>query len=252
MDLLKKLLQKRETAGLLIGLTTLGVIFLPSPFFELSLFFLSSLFGYELALITRKSFLKYIVPLGFLFSLINLYAGILFSFLAALGYAYFILLKEGYYSFNTLSTVVMATLYGGISLTALVELHNINPYLVLVLVFATWANDTFAYYVGKNFGKRSFFRLISSKKTLEGFIGGLLAATFVGTFFSIFFGLPINIFQWLFVNFIAVFGDLFESFIKRSFGVKDSSNLLGSHGGFLDRFDALIFAALALLSLMFS
>jgi phosphatidate cytidylyltransferase len=106
--------------------------------------------------------------------------------------------------------------------------------------------------VEKNFGKRSFFRLISPKKTLEGFIGGLLAATFVGTFFSIFFGLPINIFQWLFVNFLAVFGDLFESFIKRSFGVKDSSNLLGSHGGFLDRFDALIFAALALSTVLAS
>jgi phosphatidate cytidylyltransferase len=81
---------------------------------------------------------------------------------------------------------------------------------------------------------------------LGRFWGGVLGGTFVGTLIAVFLGLKAPIYVWFVVSIAAVFGDLFESFIKRSFGVKDSSHLLESHGGFLDRFDALLFAAFAL------
>ena len=72
----------------------------------------------------------------------------------------------------------------------------------------------------------------------------------VGTIASSVLKVSFNPLGWFVVITASVFGDLFESFIKRSFGVKDSSNLLGSHGGFLDRFDALLFALLAVASFL--
>lgn len=254
LESLKKLLQKRETAGMVIGLTTLVVIFLPLPLFAVALAFFSYLIGYELELITQKGFLKWITLGGFVFSLVNPYFGLLFASLSALGYGYFEVLKKGHYSHSTLQGFLLAflsSIYGGLFVSTLVGIKEHSTYLLLSLILSIWAADTGAYYIGKHFGKNPFFREISPKKTLEGFIGGLISGTLVGTFISSLTGIGFNNpILWGFVVMVSTFGDLFESFIKRSFGVKDSSNLLGSHGGVLDRFDALLFASLAFFALL--
>ena len=250
LEFIRRLLQKRETAGLLIGVVTLAVLLLPIPLFGLALALFSYLLGYELERITGRGFLRYVSLGGYLFSLINLYWGLLFASLAALGIGYLEVLKKGHYSHSVLQGFLLTFLtavYGGLFVSTLFHLKELSFWIPLTLVLAIWAADSAAYYAGRYFGKSPFFSAISPKKTFEGFIGGFLAGTFVGTLFSALFGNGLNNpLLWGGVVIVSVFGDLFESFIKRSFGVKDSSNLLGSHGGLLDRFDALLFASLAL------
>ena len=127
-------------------------------------------------------------------------------------------------------------------------------YLFSVFVII-WVNDSFAYLFGSAFGKHKMFERISPKKSWEGFVGGLIGALIAGFVFSK-FDSDLSLIQWLiFALIIVIFGtlgDLFESLIKRTIGVKDSGNIMPGHGGFLDRFDSVIFAALpALIFLIF-
>ncbi len=119
------------------------------------------------------------------------------------------------------------------------------PKKVLGLLVLTWANDTFAYLVGSFLGKTPFFPRISPKKTWEGTIGGAVLTVGLSFVFSLILG-EWSDFEWLALGVtVAVFGtlgDLVESMLKRSVGVKDSGALMPGHGGFLDRFDAFIFA----------
>ncbi|MEO8116581.1 MAG: phosphatidate cytidylyltransferase, partial [Bacteroidota bacterium] len=109
-------------------------------------------------------------------------------------------------------------------------------------------NDTMAYIVGSLFGKTPLTK-ISPKKTWEGTIGGALLAMAVISI-AAYFLFKANIFSTLIFTGIAVIfatlGDLFESKLKRLANVKDSGNFLPGHGGFLDRFDSLLFAAPAI------
>jgi len=117
-------------------------------------------------------------------------------------------------------------------------------FILLAIIFA---GDTSAYYVGSYFGRRKLSPAISPKKTIEGSIGGLGANLIVGTVGKSFF-LPELPWGTSILFFIAIgvagqLGDLFESELKRSSGIKDSSGILPGHGGILDRIDALLFAA---------
>ncbi len=119
-----------------------------------------------------------------------------------------------------------------------------TPNIIAGMLFLTWANDSFAYIVGSRIGKTPFFLRISPKKTWEGTIGGavfcMITAGIIAQFFT-----QLSLIDWLVVGaIIAVFGtigDLVESLLKRSVGVKDSGSFMPGHGGFLDRFDAFIF-----------
>ncbi len=120
-----------------------------------------------------------------------------------------------------------------------------SPWRVFGLLALVWTNDTMAYFVGSLFGKRKLFERISPKKTWEGFIGGgiftVLAAWGISYWLDVF--TPT---QWLALAAVAAIfgtlGDLVESMLKRSLGIKDSGSILPGHGGLLDRFDAFIFA----------
>lgn len=124
---------------------------------------------------------------------------------------------------------------------------NTNNYSSLLLVgffVIQWANDTGAYVVGSMIGKHKLFERISPNKTWEGFYGGAVLAVITGVIFGMFDGSTIH---WIIVALIIVIfgtlGDLTESQIKRSCGVKDSGNILPGHGGILDRFDGVLFSA---------
>ncbi len=116
-----------------------------------------------------------------------------------------------------------------------------DPWRVLFFFFFMWASDTGAYFSGRFFGKHKLFERLSPKKTIEGFIGGLLFAMLLGFFAFLFFEGPV-LWKWLLcgalMSFTGALGDLFESMLKRQFGVKDSGNILPGHGGILDRFDS--------------
>lgn len=124
---------------------------------------------------------------------------------------------------------------------------NTNNYSSLLLVgffVIQWANDSGAYIFGSLLGKYKLFERISPNKTWEGFYGGALLAVITAIIFGQFDGTVIH---WIVVALIIVvfgtLGDLTESQIKRSCGVKDSGNILPGHGGILDRFDGVLFSA---------
>ena len=116
---------------------------------------------------------------------------------------------------------------------------------VLLAVLGTWATDTFAYAVGRLFGRTKIAPRISPGKTVEGtaaaVIGGLASVFALGEVLD----LPLSTAEALLLCVIfppfAVIGDLAESFVKRGAGVKDTSDLVPGHGGFLDRLDSLLF-----------
>ncbi|MDR0810909.1 MAG: phosphatidate cytidylyltransferase [Paludibacter sp.] len=141
-------------------------------------------------------------------------------------------------------------------LTAFIE-FNFHKNILLALFVIVWIYDTFAYLIGSAIGRHRLCERISPKKSWEGFFGGLIGALAAGFVCSKFIS-ELNLLQWLgFALVIVVFGtlgDLFESVIKRKVGVKDSGSIIPGHGGLLDRFDSMLFAAPAVfiyLSLLF-
>lgn len=112
---------------------------------------------------------------------------------------------------------------------------------LLVWTFiVTWSTDIGAYFAGRNFGKHKLAPTISPKKTVEGLMGGVIAAALLGGAWVMARGLPLPLLAFAPVFAVAAQGgDLFESALKRRAGVKDSSNLLPGHGGVMDRLDGL-------------
>lgn len=145
---------------------------------------------------------------------------------------------------------IMTTFYissGFIFLILIADYYaNYNPNILLGAFVLIWINDSFAYLVGKNFGKQKLFPSISPKKTVEGFLGGLFFAC-VASYFIAKYSHTISFTYWLIMAIIiSVFGtlgDLIESKFKRQAAVKDSGVIMPGHGGLLDRLDSIIFAA---------
>ena len=145
---------------------------------------------------------------------------------------------------------IITTFYLSSAFAFLILIANYNnayePLILLGSFILIWTNDTFAFLVGKNFGKQKLFEKISPKKTVEGFLGGLFFAC-VASYFIARFTETLTFNQWLILAIIiSVFGtlgDLIESKFKRQANVKDSGILMPGHGGLLDRLDSIIFAA---------
>lgn len=120
---------------------------------------------------------------------------------------------------------------------------------VFLTLFTIAATDTAAFFVGRTFGKHKLALNISPNKTWEGAIAGSIAAILISLVFTI-PALHLNLSYWqapllgLMVSVFAQLGDLTKSLFKRNMGVKDSSNLLKGHGGFLDRLDSILFGSL--------
>ncbi len=117
---------------------------------------------------------------------------------------------------------------------------------LLVLFLAIWGGDSGAYYAGKHLGRHRIFPAVSPKKTWEGSIAGLATSVVAATAAAAALYPPVSLPEaallGLAVGVAGQLGDLFESMLKRSAGIKDSSHLLPGHGGLLDRLDSLIFA----------
>ncbi|TPD73519.1 phosphatidate cytidylyltransferase [Flavobacterium microcysteis] len=126
------------------------------------------------------------------------------------------------------------------------EAKVFNPKILIGLFILIWTNDTFAYIVGKSIGKRKLYEKISPKKTIEGFLGGLIFAIIAGIIIAVYFTKQ-PLFIWIIFALIAgifgTIGDLVESKFKRIAGVKDSGKIMPGHGGILDRLDSIIFVS---------
>ncbi len=123
---------------------------------------------------------------------------------------------------------------------------DFKPQMIISIFILIWTNDTFAYICGKSLGKNKLFPSISPKKTIEGFVGGLVFAGIAAIYIALNF-LPMPIYFWLIIALIVgifgTIGDLIESKFKRNANVKDSGTIMPGHGGILDRLDSVIFVA---------
>lgn len=150
---------------------------------------------------------------------------------------------------SQLSLVVTAFIYIPFLIVHLMMIrllpHGSSWLLLIMLIVMT--NDAAAYYIGSAFGKHRLYAAVSPKKSIEGAVGGL-AGSLTGALLAkyIFFsqlGYGDVIVTALVIGVIGQLGDLFESLLKRSFGVKDSGSIFPGHGGVLDRMDSILFAA---------
>jgi len=179
---------------------------------------------YDLLLLGTTLFVS-IKSIGFLFSQRNFPMDFLSKYVYLLGYIIF-------------PFIIITKLPFGI--------QGYNPKIIISIFLLIWTNDTFAYIVGKSMGKHKLFERISPKKTIEGFVGGVVFAILTSLLISKYYieGAT-NI--WIGIAFIVgifgTIGDLIESKFKRIAGVKDSGKIMPGHGGILDRLDSVIFVA---------
>lgn len=164
-------------------------------------------------------------------------------------------IKWKQFSVKNVGYSLLGLLYISLSLALLIDLRNrwmeedyrLSTTIPLLVIFTLWVNDTMAYLVGSFFGKTSLSS-ISPKKTWEGTIGGIVLAVVVMCILAYVTG-RLSIVHTATITLIAAiagtYGDLAESKLKRMAGVKDSGQLMPGHGGFLDRFDSLLFATTA-------
>lgn len=160
---------------------------------------------------------------------------------------------------NALRATAMSALsviYIGLPLatSVLISESQTSTYLILIMFIMIWLNDTGAYCVGCTLGRHRLFPRLSPKKSWEGFWGGMIFCIAAGgaCYWSSVQPEPTlvsggSLWAWLglgaVVSLFSTWGDLFESMIKRTLGVKDSGRLIPGHGGILDRIDSLLFVA---------
>ncbi len=143
---------------------------------------------------------------------------------------------------------LLPVLYLGLPIGTLIAIRESRgPRGLFLLMLTVMVSDTAQYYTGRLFGKRPLAPAISPKKTLEGAAGGFVFGTallaVVGAWWLPDVPLGMRVLLGAAIVALGIAGDLFESMLKRSAGVKDSSTLIPGHGGVLDRIDALLFAA---------
>ncbi len=146
------------------------------------------------------------------------------------------------------ASALLPALYLGLPIGAMVAIRELwGKEALLLLMLAVAISDTAQYYTGRTLGRRPLAPAISPKKTLEGALGGFLAGAVVlllaGAWWLPTAPWGLRAVLGMAIAGLGIAGDLFESMLKRSAGVKDSSALIPGHGGVLDRIDALLFAA---------
>ncbi|KXB67270.1 phosphatidate cytidylyltransferase [Parvimonas sp. KA00067] len=184
-----------------------------------------------------------IFSMGMLYSISISNENLVLTFFAS----YFLIISIYYLFFNKMSIeslgrLLFSFIYISVPMGVFLKLGYTN--LLWIVFLISWGTDTFAYLFGIIFGKHKLCPSISPKKTIEGALGGIFGSLILLNLFN-YFVLKNNIvfvtLSGIILSIVAQIGDLFASKIKREMGIKDFSNIIKGHGGFLDRFDSIIF-----------
>lgn len=260
---MKKLMRRALSGGVYAGVLIFSILFSKVTF--ICVFYILMIFClYEFKkMIQLKSVFPYIIGtllfvFGFILNVEDIPSRIIFEyvgvllFLTIFGSFASILFAKKEEVISHLGKIFLSIIYIVVPFVLIVQIPFLNStfkYInttILGVFILIWTNDTFAFLVGKNLGKHKLFERISPNKTIEGFFGGLIF-TFIASFILAHQFTTLSLVQWIviagIVSVFGVLGDLIESMFKRQAGVKDSSNFIPGHGGFLDRFDSVIFAA---------
>ncbi|MCX6013188.1 MAG: phosphatidate cytidylyltransferase [Chloroflexi bacterium] len=252
------MLLKRVLSGIILALLILVVIWF-TPYwlftFIFSIVILLGLFEfYSMAGLSFRDLLLYSGVLWTILFIVDSYYGqnyaapILASFIV-ISLILLILRFNQRTSFNRWVWVVAGILYAGWLSSHVILLRNVGGLTtgrnwVIITLFATAASDSMAYLVGRTIGRHSMAPAISPRKTWEGAIGGLIGGLGATIALAAILGISIDwkiVVLGLIIPVAGMLGDLIESMLKRSFGVKDSGNIIPGHGGVLDRIDSIIF-----------
>ena len=247
------LVQRIITAFILVIVFLLANFLLPAPFFLLLVTLMALAGAWEWASLggLTKPLHKWIY-VGALLLLITLMFfvkdswGVGMILFGALWWGFrLVLLVTGKIS-NDREKILLSGLWVlMIAWLSLTLIHQLSPALLLAGLVLVWGADTFAYFAGKRFGKTKLAPAISPGKSIEGVVGGSIGVFFLALFLA--YMLDIETGKWIWwllgavaFSLLSVVGDLYESWLKRNAGVKDSGTLLPGHGGVLDRIDGVV------------
>ncbi len=165
-------------------------------------------------------------------------------------------LTKNHFTFDNAAFVLLATLYISIAFFVIITLRFSGLNYFLFVLFLVWTTDSAAYFSGRFFGKHKLWPAISPNKTIEGAIGGVIAATVVGLLFHVIYpfdqSIMFIIIYALIISVVGQLGDLVASAIKRHYDVKDFGRIFPGHGGILDRLDSLLFVLIVLYVIQFT
>ncbi|GEK57424.1 phosphatidate cytidylyltransferase [Marinococcus halophilus] len=251
----------RAITGLIGAVLVLAIVFVGREWFTLLIALLASVAMFEIMRMKRIPLVSFrgLISMGFMWILLVPTEWLDYPFLQhitkteifltmILGLLALTVVTKNSFTFDEAGFVILSSVYIGYGFHSLImirQLPDIGLAVVILILFLIWATDSGAYFIGKNFGRHRPWPEISPKKTIEGFVGGLVAAFVVGFIFEAVY--PVFHSYLIMSAFIVVtsifgqLGDLVESALKRHYAVKDSGNILPGHGGILDRFDSLIF-----------
>jgi phosphatidate cytidylyltransferase len=263
-------LKTRIISGIIGFALLLAVVFLGKISLSISAFLLCVIGLHEFYNALHKGGYKPVRPIGYLWSIFILIIGLnikkigsfnisdnsltlltVILFVTIVVLFSVIIFSNNKYNIIDISLTIFGVFYIVFMFSFIVLTRNLdNGNLFIWLVFiGAFATDTFAYFTGKALGRTKILPVISSKKTLEGSIGGIVGCIIVSLLYGIFVNRYITVSLYHFIiigalsGFVSQIGDWSASSIKRFVDVKDYGNVMPGHGGVLDRFDSILFIA---------
>lgn len=240
--------ERMQTAIILVGVLAI-ILYINSTFlYTITLWTISMIAVYEAKYMVKLNNMLFINTAVFLIYFIGFWVSDV-HLLVILAYIIAISCKTYLYDFEKKNIAILLYPILGISFLLSI-LHTFPPFVIIFLIIAVAFTDIGAFIVGKKFGKTQFSE-ISPNKTIEGVLGGVAIGTITAWLFAfILDGGFVMFIIAFFVSIASIFGDLYESYLKRKADIKDSGDILPGHGGVLDRLDGYIFSAPVLFILL--
>lgn len=237
------------------------IVLLGNPVLQFTMMGVSLVAAYEFYKAVKSSFnpMKYIGYVGiivyYLFlntKTVHLDAslGVLLVILLA-----WMVIKYPKYNIGDVGITLVGVLYTGLLFSFIVLIMNTQygDFWIWLIMLSSWGSDTFAYFIGKGFGKHKLAPVLSPNKTVEGSIGGIIGAGVLGCIYTLIYTsfryeslrhyVVLVVVSVMIAAIISQFGDLAASAMKRTYGIKDFGSILPGHGGIVDRFDSILFVA---------